>query len=317
MESLKIKETEVKIIKADITTLNVDAIVNAANNRLEMGGGVAGVIRQKGGKGIEDEAMKKGPIEIGASVATAAGSLPAKYVIHAATMAMDFHTDEKKIRDAASSALAVADELEVQSIAFPALGCGVGKYPLKPCAKIMAQSVFRRIFDTGTGLKEIIFCLYDDAAYEAFRVNALGYLDYIAHQLKSPFVTVDAIIEIDAGIVIIERSNPPFGWAIPGGFVDYGESLEEAVTREAKEETGLEITDLHQMHTYSVPSRDPRFQTVTTVFSAKANGTPKAGDDAAAINVIKPQQIDSIQFAFDHQQVLKDYLAFKSGRNPF
>jgi O-acetyl-ADP-ribose deacetylase (regulator of RNase III)/ADP-ribose pyrophosphatase YjhB (NUDIX family) len=314
-DSVKVKGTDVRLIKADITTLKADAIVNAANNRLEMGGGVAGAIRRKGGTAIEDEAMKKGPIAIGESIATAAGSLPAKYVIHAATMGMDFRTDEKKIRDAMASALAAADELKLQSVAFPALGCGVGGFPLKPCAKIMAQETFRRIFDIGTGLKEIIFCLHDDAAYEAFKQHALGYLDYIAHQLKSPFVTVDAIIETASGIVIIERSNPPFGWAIPGGFVDYGESLEDAVKREAKEETGLDITDVHQMHTYSVPGRDPRFQTVTTVFTATATGTPQAGDDAAAIRVITPREIDTIDFAFDHKQVLKDYLAYKSGVN--
>jgi O-acetyl-ADP-ribose deacetylase (regulator of RNase III)/ADP-ribose pyrophosphatase YjhB (NUDIX family) len=313
MDNVKVGDTEVRIVKGDLTGLKVGAIVNAANNRLEMGGGVAGAIRRKGGKAIETEAMAKGPVKIGASVVTGAGSLPAKYVIHAATMGMDFQTDEKKIRDATASALAAADELKISSIAFPALGCGVGGFPLKASAKIMAQEVFRRIFETGTGLKEIVFCLYDTEAYETFRKDGLGYIDYISHKLKAPFLTVDAIIETEGGIVIIERSNPPFGWALPGGFVDYGESLEQAVVREAKEETDLDITDLRQMHTYSVPGRDPRFQTVTTVFTAKAKGAPKAGDDAAGIRVIKPQEIDSLDFAFDHKQVLKDYLVFKNG----
>ena len=172
----------------------------------------------------------------------------------------------------------------------------------------MSQEVFRRLHQYKSGLKEIIFCLYDQEAFEVFRKDALGYLDYIANQLKSPFLTVDAIIEIDGGIVVIERSNPPFGWALPGGFVDYGESLEDAVTREAKEETGLDITNLKQMHTYSAFGRDPRFHTVTTVFTAKATGTPKAGDDAANIKVITPGQLDSLNFAFDHKDILKDYL---------
>ncbi len=311
MESVKVKGTEIIAIKRDITTLDVDAIVNAANNRLEMGGGVAGAIRKKGGKGIEEEAMKKGPIAIGASIATGACSLPAKYVIHAATMGMDFQTDERKVRDATASALAVADELKAKSVAFPALGCGVGGFPLKACAKIMAQEVFRRVFETGTGLEKIVFCLYSDEALYVFRKDALGYIDYIAHKLKSPFLTVDAIIETDGGIVIIERSNPPFGWSLPGGFVDYGESLEEAVRREAKEETGLDITGVRQMHTYSAPGRDPRFHTVTTVFTAKAKGTPRAGSDAAALKVIRPDELGKLRFAFDHADILRSYLSLK------
>ncbi|MFA4992455.1 MAG: NUDIX hydrolase [Candidatus Omnitrophota bacterium] len=126
-----------------------------------------------------------------------------------------------------------------------------------------------------------------------------------------PFVTVDAIIELSEGIVIIQRSNPPFGWALPGGFVDYGESLEEAVKREAKEETNLDLTEIKQFHTYSNPQRDPRFHTIGTVFTAKAKGRPKAGDDAAGLKVIKPAEIKKLDFAFDHKDILQDYLKIK------
>ena len=136
---MKIKDTEIKIVQADITELKVDAIINAANNKLVMGGGVAGAIKKKGGKIIEEEAVKKGPIRIGEAIYTKAGNLPAKFVIHAATMGMDFETDEVKIRDSAKNSLKVAEELKVQSIAFPALGCGVGGFPLLASAKIMAQ----------------------------------------------------------------------------------------------------------------------------------------------------------------------------------
>jgi ADP-ribose pyrophosphatase YjhB (NUDIX family) len=100
--------------------------------------------------------------------------------------------------------------------------------------------------------------------------------------VKTPRITVDIIIELDEGIVLIERKNPPHGWALPGGFVDYGESLEAAATREAKEETGLEVELLRQFHTYSDPGRDPRGHTVSTVFVARASGVPQAADDAQA-----------------------------------
>src|SRR3990167_8676289 len=103
---------------------------------------------------------------------------------------------------------------------------------------------------------------------------------------RTPFLTVDAIIETEGGIILIKRKNPPSGWAMPGGFVDYGESLEDAVRREAKEETGLDIAGIKQFHTYSEPDRDPRFHTVGTVFIAKARGKPKAGDDAEALKII-------------------------------
>lgn len=320
-----IKDTQIKIIQGDITGLKVDAIVNAANNKLVMGGGVAGAIKKKGGKVIEEEAVKKGPIKIGEAVATPAGGLAAKYVIHAATMGMDFVTDEVKIRESCKNALRVAEELKIKSIAFPALGCGVGGFPLLASAKIMSQEVFRHIKEDGSQLKEIIFCLYDKEALDIFNKGIISYLEYIIHKLQNgPFTTVDAIIEIPAspaggngGVVLIQRSNPPFGFALPGGFVDYNESLEAAVRREMKEETGLDLEDLRQFHTYSEPGRDPRFHTICTVFLAKGKGKPKAGDDAAGLKVVKLDEIKKIDFAFDHKKILSDYLRYKKGQNPF
>lgn len=322
---MKIKNTEIKIIQADITTLSVDAIVNAANNKLVMGGGVAGAIRQKGGREIEDEAIKRGPIKIGEAVETKVGKLPAKYVIHTATMGMDFKTDEVKVRQSCASALQVAERLKVKSIAFPALGCGVGGFPLVAAAKIMAQEVFKHLRKKESSLREIIFCLYDAEAFEIFQKNVTQYLEYIQHKLgNGPFTTVDVIIEIsvssesaEKGMVLIERSNPPFGWALPGGFVDYGESLEQAVMREAKEETNLDLFDLRQFHTYSAPDRDPRFHTIGTVFIAQAQGMPKAGDDAKGLKVVKiteldsPQKLEGFNLAFDHKQIIADYLRSK------
>ena len=306
-----IKNTEIKIIQGDITELKVEAIVNAANNKLLMGGGVAGAIKRKGGQAIEDEAVKRGPIEIGAALATSAGKLKAKYVIHAATMGMDFKTDEVKIRASCASALKEAEKLKISSIAFPALGCGVGGFPGAGAAKIMAQEAFRHLWfdEPKTSLREISFVLSDEPAYNIFNTNVLSYLEYVIHKIQAgPFITVDIIIEFHEGIVLIERSNPPYGWAIPGGFLDYNESLEDCAAREAKEETSLDIYDLKQFHTYSKPGRDPRFHTVTCVFSAKARGTPKADSDAANLKVFKPEEALKLNLAFDHKQVLRDYL---------
>ena len=305
---LRIKTTNLKIIQADITELSCDAIVNAANNQLLMGGGVAGVIRKKGGQAIEDEALKKGPIEIGAAVATGAGRLKAKYVIHAATMGMDFKTDEHKIRQAGANALKCAEKLNLKSIAFPALGCGVGNFPLVGAAKIMAQEILKHFRNPST-IKEVILCLYDEEAFKIFDKEVTGTIRHMQeHFFLGPYVTVDAIIELTQGIVLIERLNPPFGWALPGGFVDYGESLEEAVVREAKEETGLDLISLRQFHTYSKFGRDPRFHTIATVFVAQANGIPHAGDDAKGVRVVPCEDLLNRDYAFDHKQVIKDYL---------
>lgn len=122
---------------------------------------------------------------------------------------------------------------------------------------------------------------------------------------RNPFLTVDIIIEVTGGIVLIERKNPPHGWALPGGFVDYGESLEEAAVREALEETGLTIKLKDQLHTYSDPQRDPRHHTVSTVFMATAEGVPTGGDDAARAEIFNERNLPPL--AFDHRKILDDY----------
>lgn len=127
---------------------------------------------------------------------------------------------------------------------------------------------------------------------------------------QNPIPTVDIIIELEKkGIILIERKNPPYGWAIPGGFVDYGESLEEAAIREAKEETGLDIELIRQFYTYSDPGRDPRHHTVTTVYIAKAKGIPKEGSDAKDIGVFTKKNLPK-QLAFDHEKILNDYFTY-------
>ncbi len=125
---------------------------------------------------------------------------------------------------------------------------------------------------------------------------------------KNPVPAVDLIIEIESqGLILIERQNPPPGWALPGGFVDYGESLEQAAVREAKEETCLDVELLGQFHTYSDPHRDPRMHCITTVFVAKASGTPKAEDDAKSVALFPKDQLPDT-LAFDHRKILDDYL---------
>lgn len=123
---------------------------------------------------------------------------------------------------------------------------------------------------------------------------------------KNPLPTVDIIIERKDGIILIKRKNPPKGWALPGGFVDYRESLESAARREAKEETGLKIKLIRQFHTYSDPMRDPRRHTISTVFIAKGNGREKAGDDAKEIGIFNKDNLPS-PIMFDHKKILNDY----------
>jgi 8-oxo-dGTP diphosphatase len=129
---------------------------------------------------------------------------------------------------------------------------------------------------------------------------------------RNPSVTVDIIIETEQGIVLIERKNPPYGWAIPGGFVDYGEALETAAIREAKEETSLDVRLIEQFHTYSEPSRDPRHHTVSTVFIAKGTGKLEAADDAKNANAFTRETLPS-PLAFDHAQILSDYFRYLEG----
>lgn len=123
---------------------------------------------------------------------------------------------------------------------------------------------------------------------------------------RNPIPTTDIIIRVGNGVVLIKRKNPPYGWALPGGFIDYGESAEHAAVREAREETSLDVSNLKLFGVYSNPDRDPRHHTLTVVFSADCGGTPKAADDAADIGVFSQESLPT-PIAFDHAKILRDY----------
>jgi O-acetyl-ADP-ribose deacetylase (regulator of RNase III) len=161
----KVSGITIKVVQGDITDTEADAIVNAANNHLWMSAGVAGAIKRKGGKEIEEEAMKKGPISVSEAVVTTGGELKAKYVIHAAVMGQDLTTDEEYIKTATLNSLRRAEELKIGSVAFPAFGTGVGGFPMDRCARLMLDQV-RDFSKKISHLKEVLFVLFDRKSYD-------------------------------------------------------------------------------------------------------------------------------------------------------
>ena len=136
----------------------------------------------------------------------------------------------------------------------------------------------------------------------------------VVEKYRNPLPTVDVIIEVSEGkgIVLIKRKNPPYGWALPGGFVDYGESLEDAAVREAKEETSLHVKLVAVLGAYSDPKRDPRHHTISYVFIARSRGKAKASDDATEIGLFDRNSLPK-DLAFDHDRILRDYFSSRIG----
>jgi O-acetyl-ADP-ribose deacetylase len=155
-----------EVVEGDITSLEVDAIANAANDRLWMGAGVAGAIKRAGGEEIEREAVARGPIRVGDAVATGAGRLAARYVIHGAVMGQDLRTDAELVSQTTRRCLEVADELGCRSLALPAFGTGVGGFPLDECARLMVEAA--RTFEP-RGLERVVFAVFGTEAEAAFR----------------------------------------------------------------------------------------------------------------------------------------------------
>ena len=156
---------DVAVVEGDITSLDVDAIANAANDRLWMGAGVAGAIKRAGGEEIEREAVAKGPIPLGEAVATGAGRLRARWVVHGAVMGQDLRTDEELVQRTTQRCLEVADELGASSLALPAFGTGVGGFPIDACARIMCDAV--TAFQPRS-LRRVVFAVLGQDARRAF-----------------------------------------------------------------------------------------------------------------------------------------------------
>jgi O-acetyl-ADP-ribose deacetylase (regulator of RNase III) len=159
-----------EVVEGDIASLEVDAVANAANDHLWMGAGVAGALKRAGGDQIEREAVALGPVEVGTAVATGAGSLRAKHVIHGAVMGQDLRTNADLVRETMKSCLELADEMGVRSLALPAFGTGVGGFPLEECAEIMVGEA--RAYQPRS-LELVVFAVYGDDARRVFE-EALG-----------------------------------------------------------------------------------------------------------------------------------------------
>jgi O-acetyl-ADP-ribose deacetylase (regulator of RNase III) len=158
---------KIEVKQGDITEADTETIVNAANNHLWMGSGVAGAIKRKGGDEIEKDAVRKGPIKVGEAVESIAGKLPYKYIIHAAGMGQDLRTDERIVYEVTKNSLLLADRLNVKSIAFPAIGTGVGGFPIDKCAETMIGAT-RELAIQLKSVERVVFVLFDKSSLEAF-----------------------------------------------------------------------------------------------------------------------------------------------------
>lgn len=171
MNELKICNSKICLIQGDITEIDTDVIVNAANDQLIMGGGVAGAIRRKGGVKIQEEALEKAPISVGEAVITSGGNLKANYVIHTVGPRMGEGNEEIKLENAIKNSLKLMEEYNLKSISFPAISSGIFGYPIKKCANIMISTI-KNYLKQDTSIKKVILCLYTKDDFDIFE----GYL---------------------------------------------------------------------------------------------------------------------------------------------
>ena len=161
------EKAKIEIFQGDLTEMATDAIVNAANNNLILGGGLAGAIARKGGPAIQEECSRVGPIEVGEAAITTAGNLKARWVIHAASMSLGSAATAQALRSSVRASLRIARGCKLKSIAFPAVGAGIAGFPMRECAEIMLDEAIRHL-EAGSSLERVLFVLYDRAAYETF-----------------------------------------------------------------------------------------------------------------------------------------------------
>ena len=174
MYAIDISNTRISVVEGDITEQDTQAIVNAANNELQLGAGVAGAIRKKGGPTIQEECNRHGAIHVGEAAITGGGNLPAKWVIHAAAMGFSQPASAETIVSSMHHALILADENDIETIGFPALGTGVSGFPMVECARVMVQTAARHA-KKDTSLNEIRFVLFGQAAYSVFETELKRY----------------------------------------------------------------------------------------------------------------------------------------------
>ena len=167
MKEIIIKNSKLKLIQGDITELNTEVIVNAANAQLILGGGVAGAIRRKGGAKIQEECRKLGVKAVGGAVITTGGNLKAKHVIHAVGPRMGEGAEEAKLRNAVTNSLKLMDDHRLKTIAFPAISTGIFGYPIERCAKIMISTA-KKYLNGETQIRQVVLCLYSESDYEVF-----------------------------------------------------------------------------------------------------------------------------------------------------
>ena len=306
---MKIKNTEIIFVKGKSAEQQVDAIVLSLLNNCQLRENVVDVLGDEKTKALVGVFNQRLPLSPQEAIYLNLDYFKARAVIGVICDFKGVEKPEQYLRECYAKIFHRVNQQKMKVVVLPDLGTAKEAFPKQGAAKIMAQEILRYVRSQGHHAEKLIICIEDEAAFDCFHKEVLGYLSHIEDDLgEGPYVTVDVIIEMMDGIILIERSNPPYGWALPGGFVDVGESLEAAVVREAKEETNLGLEDLKQFHVYSGPKRDPRFHTVSTVFVAKGVGVQKAGDDAKGIKTISYEKLLGHAYAFDHFDVIKDYL---------